>query len=62
MNFGICHMNPDSPTEAVPVITDLDYLNWLCDVSHFVNFGICDMSPNSPTVAVAVITDLNYYV
>ena len=29
MNFGICHMSPDSPTEAVSVITDLDYRDWL---------------------------------
>ena len=49
MNFRICHMSPDSPTVAVPVITDLDYYNWVCDVSHFVNFGMSNMSPDSPT-------------
>ena len=58
MNFGICHMSPDLPTGAVAVITDLDYLDWLCDISHFVNFCICHMRINSPTEADAVITDI----
>ena len=29
MNFVICSMSLYSPTEAVTVITDLDYLDWL---------------------------------
>ena len=60
MILDICYMSPESPTEAVAVTTDLDYLDWLWAGTYFVNFGICSMDPDSPTEAVAVNTDLDY--
>ena len=54
-------MSADSPTEAVAVITDLDYLDSLCDGTYFLNFGICNISPDATTEAVALITDLDYH-
>ena len=29
MNFVICSMSPDSPTEAVAIIINLKFLDWL---------------------------------
>ena len=60
MGFVICNMSPDSSTEAIAVITDLDYPGMLSDGTHFVNFGICSMSPDSPTEAVAIIINLKF--
>ena len=62
MGFGIGNMSPDSPTEAVAIISDLDYPDWLSEGTHFVNFRVCSMSPDSPTEAVAIITDLDYLI
>ena len=53
-------MGPDSPTEAVSIITDLDYPDWLSDGTHFVNFGVCRMNPDPPTEAVAIIINLKF--
>ena len=60
MNIGIYSMSPYSATEAVAIIINLKFLDWLQDATHFVNFGIYSMSPDSPTKAIAVITDLDY--
>ena len=60
MNFGICQRSPDSPTEAVAVITDLDYHDWLWDATNFLTFDICTMSHYSNTEAVAIIINLKF--